>query len=218
MTPTLTLIGQYDSPFVRRVAVALRCYQLEYHHEPWSVWRDAAQVGRFNPLLRVPTLVWDGDALIESAAILDALDDLVGPDRALLPRTGAARRRGLRICALATGFADKGVSLFYEALLHKDQSDTWVTRCRTQIAAALDVLEADRAASPTEYWLGDRLSHADIAVTCAVRFTREAHGSVAELDRWHDRWPLIAALATRIEERDELRAVAQPLHVSMPAT
>ena len=213
MTPTLTLIGQYDSPFVRRVAVALRHYRLEYHHEPWSVWRDAEQVARFNPLRRVPTLVWDGEGLVESAAILDALDDLVGPDRALLPRTGAVRRRGMRVCALATGFADKAVSLFYEGLLHKEQqSDTWVNRCRTQVEATLDVLEADRAASPTEYWLGERLSHADIAVTCAVRFVREAHADVFDLDRWSH----VAALARRIEELDELRAVVQPLTVRMP--
>jgi glutathione S-transferase len=210
MTPTLTLIGQYDSPFVRRVAVALRHYELDYHHEPWSVWRDADTVARYNPLRRVPTLLWDGEALIESAAILDALDDLVGPERALLPRTGAVRRRGLRVCALATGFADKGVSLLYEGLMHRQQpSDTWVTRCRTQIAATLDVLEADRTASPTEYWLGDRLSHADIAVTCAVRFVREAHGDVIDLDRWTH----VAALARTIEDRDELRAVVQPLTV-----
>jgi glutathione S-transferase len=32
-----TLIGQYDSPFVRRVAVALQLLALPYRHLPWSV-------------------------------------------------------------------------------------------------------------------------------------------------------------------------------------
>ena len=37
---------------------------------------------RINPLRRVPTLVLDGgEALIESTAILDYLDELVGPER-----------------------------------------------------------------------------------------------------------------------------------------
>ncbi|XXT32070.1 glutathione S-transferase family protein [Sorangium sp. So ce448] len=92
----MILIGQYDSPFVRRVAVALQHYGLAYEHRPWSVWADAESIAKYNPLRRVPVLVTDGgEPLVESAAILDALDDLVGPDRALLPRSGEARRAAL---------------------------------------------------------------------------------------------------------------------------
>lgn len=35
---SVILIGQYDSPFVRRVGIALRLYDLTYRHEPWSAW------------------------------------------------------------------------------------------------------------------------------------------------------------------------------------
>jgi glutathione S-transferase len=35
------LIGQYDSPFVRRVAIALRLYGLPFEHRPWSTFGDA---------------------------------------------------------------------------------------------------------------------------------------------------------------------------------
>jgi len=31
----MILIGQYDSPFVRRVALALRFYNLPYEQRPW---------------------------------------------------------------------------------------------------------------------------------------------------------------------------------------
>src|SRR5438876_6854946 len=114
----MILIGQYDSPFVRRVAIALRRYHLDYQHRPWSVWGDADRIAPFNPLRRVPVLVLDdGEALVESSAIVDALDDLVGESRALLPRTGPVRRDGLRICSLATGLADKAVTLLYEHVL-----------------------------------------------------------------------------------------------------
>ena len=69
------LIGQYDSPFVRRVAVALRLYGIDYEHRPWSVFSDADRVRDYNPLCRVPTLVLPGGiALPESGAILDYLD------------------------------------------------------------------------------------------------------------------------------------------------
>ena len=67
----MILIGQYDSPFVRRVAVALRLYRLGYEHRPWSTFGDAERLAAINPLRRVPVLLLDdGEALIESGAIL----------------------------------------------------------------------------------------------------------------------------------------------------
>ncbi|MBR0779214.1 glutathione S-transferase N-terminal domain-containing protein, partial [Bradyrhizobium diazoefficiens] len=96
------LIGQYDSPFVRRVAIALRLYGIAFEHKPWSTFGDADRIAPYNPLRRVPTLVLDdGEALIESTIILDYLDELVGEGKAMLPRSGAERRKHLRICALA---------------------------------------------------------------------------------------------------------------------
>ena len=74
--------------------------------------------------------------------------------------------------------ADKGVSLLYERIMHKETSDVWVARCRAQVAGVLDVLEQDRAARKTSYWFGDGINHADIAVTCALRFIGEAHPAV----------------------------------------
>src|SRR5437588_12026680 len=111
----MILIGQYDSPFVRRVAIALRLYNLSFEHRPWSTFGDAEKIAPYNPLRRVPTLVLDdGEALIESAMILDYLDQRVGPEKAMIASRGSDRYRALRICALATGLADKGVSLLYE--------------------------------------------------------------------------------------------------------
>src|SRR5215813_5281767 len=99
----MLLIGQYDSPFVRRVAIAMRLYGNAFAHEPWSTFGDGAKIAPYNPLRRVPTLVLDtGEALIESTIILDYLDDLAGPERAMIAARGAERYRGLRICALAT--------------------------------------------------------------------------------------------------------------------
>ena len=138
----MILIGQYDSPFVRRVAIALKLYDIAYEHRPWSTFGDADRIAPFNPLRRVPTLVLDnGESLIESAAILDYLDELVGPSRGMIAESGEPRRHALKICALATGLADKSVSLFYERALHQATSDQWIARCRAQISDVLTVLE-----------------------------------------------------------------------------
>jgi glutathione S-transferase len=136
----MILIGQYDSPFVRRVAIALRLYELFFEHRPWSTFGEGDKIAPYNPLRRVPTLVLgSGETLIESTAILDYLDDLVGPEDAMIAPRGPARHRGLKICALATGLGDKAVSLVYERLLHREKSEVWMKRCETQIAGVLDV-------------------------------------------------------------------------------
>src|SRR5947209_14760228 len=131
----MILIGQFDSPFVRRVGIALRLYDLPFEHRPWSTFGDGDKIAPYNPLRRVPTLVLDnGEVLIESTIILDYLDEQVGPAKAMIAAKGEPRRHGLKICALATGLADKAVSLVYERVLRKEHiSKLWVERCQTQI-------------------------------------------------------------------------------------
>ena len=204
----MILIGQYDSPFVRRVAIAMRMYGFAYEHRPWSTFGDAEKLAAFNPLRRVPTLVLDdGEVLIESFVILDYLDELVGPSKALIARSGDARRKALKVCALATGLADKGVSLLYERILHKDTSDVWVARCRAQVTGVLEVLEKDRAARKTPCWFGDAINHADIAVACALRFVREAHPGVFD----EARYPALTAHASACEALPPFKEIVQVL-------
>lgn len=204
----MILIGQYDSPFVRRVAIAMRFYDVPFEHYPWSTFGDGEKLSAYNPLRRVPTLVLDdGEVLIESAAILDFLDEAAGPDRAMLAPFGPARRHALKTIALAMGLGDKAVSLFYEKILRKDRSELWIERCRTQVGAGLDALEADRAARSTPWWYGDRIGHADIAVACVLRFLREAHPDAFSAEHW----PRLAALAAECEALAVFQEIAQPL-------
>lgn len=157
----------------------LDIYNLPYEHRRWSTFGDGDLLAQFNPLRRVQTLVLDdGESLIESFAILDWLDECVGPERALIPPYGLEHRAALKICALATGLADKAVSLLDECVLHEETSQLWSDRCRVQIAGVLDALEADRASRPTEWWFGGKIGHADIEVACTIRFTQEAHPGV----------------------------------------
>jgi len=202
----MMLLGQYDSPFVRRVAVALQLYGMAYEHRPWSTFGDGDRIAAFNPLRRVPTLVLDdGEVLIESGAIIDWLDEQVGEAQALMPRAGVARRQALKVCALATGLADKAVSLVYERVLHETASAVWQSRCETQIGAVLDALERDRSQRTTPYWLGDSPGHGDIAVTCVLRFLFEAHPGLLDARRW----PALAAHAARCEKLPAFQAVTQ---------
>ncbi len=204
----MNLIGQYDSPFVRRVALALRFYGIPFEHSPWSTFGDAEKIALYNPLMRVPTLVLDdGEVLIESTAILDYLDEIAGPSRALIPDCGHVRREVLYICALATGLGDKAVSLLYERVLRGEESKRWVERCRSQIAGALDRLEEDRAQHKTQFWFGDQITHADIAVACVLRFTREAHAGLFD----GARYPALDRHAETCEALQPFQDIVQPL-------
>ena len=83
----------------------------------------------------------------------------------------------------------------------------WMDRCRLQIGAALDVLETDRAARATPFWLGAALSHADVAFACALRFTREAHPALFDPARH----PALADQAQRCEALPDFRAIYQAI-------
>ncbi|MFZ5892924.1 MAG: glutathione S-transferase family protein [Myxococcota bacterium] len=208
----MILIGQYDSPFVRRVAIALTLYELPFEQRPLSVWANADELSTSNPLRRVPTLVLDdGEGLIESYAILDALDEMVGPERALIAASGVVRRRALGICALATGAADKAVSLFYETLLHPEPAVVWVERCRRQIEDTLALLERERGKVQSAWWFGERLGHADIAVSCMLRFLREAHPGSFNFSVF----PRLSEHAERSEALPVFQTIVQPFSVAI---
>ncbi|MBX3501792.1 MAG: glutathione S-transferase family protein [Alphaproteobacteria bacterium] len=203
----MILIGQYDSPFVRRVGVALTLYGMPFEHRPWSTFGDADKLRPYNPLTRVPTLVLDdGDALIESHSILDYLDSLVPADKRMFPIAEPQRRQALKVAALATGMADKAVSLFYELRLHQQASALFVERCRAQVVGAASQLESDRTRRPGDFWFGARIGHADIAVACALRFIGEAHPDLMPMARF----PALANHARRLEALPAFQAIVQP--------
>ncbi len=203
----MILIGQYDSSFVRRIGIALRLYELPFEHRPWSVFGDADKIAKYNPLTRVPTLVLDdGDVLVDSVSILDYLDSLVPADRALHPRNEPERRRSLKVSALAAGLADKAVSLFYEKRLHEKASPLWEERCLKQIMGTLAALEKDRAGRADEYWFGDRIGHADIAVAASIRHMRDSHPELAGLAEF----PALARHCERLEALPVFQEISQP--------
>ena len=130
----MILVGQYDSPFVRRVAVSLRLLGFVYQHDTRSVFGDFDSLRQINPLGRIPSLVLDdGEIIIDSGAILDFLDELAGPARALLPRSGPERRRALRLIALAIGVIDKCRASAYERKIRPAarRLPEWMARWRT---------------------------------------------------------------------------------------
>jgi glutathione S-transferase len=209
----MILVGQYDSPPTRRVAVAMHHYGMPFTRDTRSIFGDAAAIGQISPLTRIPALVLDdGEVLIDSAAILDHLDALAG-DGALCPASGPARRKVLQMTALAQGTLEKASAVVYERLYHQgaQQSQVWITRCLGQSRAGLDEL-VRRLDAP--YACGFALSHADVMITTLIWYMRDRMDEVLSLDAHA---PLIA-LAERCETLPAFRAAAISDFEKMPKT
>jgi glutathione S-transferase len=104
--------------------------------------------------------------------------------------------------------------LFYEGVLRSEaaRSAKWIDRCRAQLRDTLDVLESERAARPGDFFF-ESFSHADIAVTCALRFVAEAHPSLLLAKAR----PALAAHASHFEATDLFQLIAQRLDVQVTA-
>jgi glutathione S-transferase len=202
----MILVGMFDSPFVRRVAVSMRLLDIPFEHRNWSVGKDFESIRQFNPLGRVPTLMpEDGEPLIESAAILDFIDERAGADRALIPKSGNERRETLRIMAIAIGAAEKGVAQIYEGVFRpaEKRHEPWVERCRTQMHAALAELDRIAQSRSGDWFIGNRLTQADITSTCVYTFLGDALPNA----RTSGKYPALAARAARCEVLPQFRAL-----------
>jgi glutathione S-transferase len=179
----MILVGRYTSPFVRRVAISLRLLGLPFDRNEINPASAREQVTAINPLGRVPALVLDdGEVLIDSAAILDHLDDLVGQERALVPAAGAPRRRVLKAVALAQGVMEKSLACYIESRLRPAETlcqplfDRFLDQARKGLAA----LEAMAG----EDWLCEgRLTQADISMVAAIDFLALTQPGAVALDR-----------------------------------
>jgi glutathione S-transferase len=204
----MILVGQYDSPYTRRVAVSLHLLGFDFEHDTRSVFGDFDSLRTTNPLGRVPSLVLaDGTTLIDSAAILDWLDQQVGPQRALLPPGGPARQQALQRIALASGTIDKVMAAAYERLIRPVayRWPDWIRRCRTQAEGGIAALAAH--AWPAEA----RLDQACITTVCMVGYVRLADPDLLPPGRH----PSLDALARRCEALPPFQ-VASPSDYTVP--
>ena len=170
----MKLIGVNRSPYTRRVAITLAALGVRYEQRCVSGFGNREEVRGHNPLGRIPALVLDdGETLIDSAAIVDHLDEVHGGERPTVPRSGAERRAVLRVAAMMMGACDKGLQAAY----HRNHTPAekrhqpWVDDCTAQMVHALAAVDAMvDPASP--YLLLGRLTQADITAFVAERLAR----------------------------------------------
>lgn len=189
----MILVGRYRSPFARRVAISLRLLGIPYDHRPCTAWANLEEVRAVNPVGRVPALILEsGETLFDSSAILDYLDQLVGGERALVPRGEPERHRVLRITACALGVLEKVVAALYERTMHPPEKvhAPWIAHNEGQARSGLRWLAA---LTPSPWLAGNALTQADITTIVMYDFTRIVNPELAR-DGMH---PSLDKLAAR---------------------
>ena len=198
----MLLIGRYLSPFVRRVAVSLRHFGIPYRRRVLSTLTDMPDIEKSNPVGRVPVLVLaTGESVIDSAAILDALDQLVGPERALMPASGPDRRRAFGTLMLAVGTVERAMTANGERRRPADKQmpeklDGLLRFVRRGLA------ELDRELDDRAWFVGERMLQPDITAAVGLSFIRRVHpGLVGETE-----FPALSGLTARCEKMPAFQA------------
>jgi len=185
-----------DSIVLEKVVVA------PIHIPGWS--DNNADVARFNPIAKIPTLVTDdGDGLFDSRVIMDYLVSRA-PQTSSLTLSGngkdADRRfwRSRTAHACAMGMLDAEVLVIYENRIRGERNlkfQTWIDGQREKIMRGFDRLERE-VRDGTLRFPGDKegIGIAEIAVAATVGFFdivklnwREG-GSRPRLEEWFDVW------------------------------
>ena len=207
----MKLIGGFVSPFVRRVAVSLNTLGLACEFLQLAASKNPEEVRQYNPLTRVPALELDsGEVLIESWAILDAIDEMVGPERALVPPSGEARRRVLQTISVATGAAEKTVWAYYELAKRPEEKvhQPWLEQNEGQVMAGYAHIEGQLKQAGVDALFRNGASLNQAAHTCAVAYRFTAYVR-PNLDL-KGTAPTLAAFSQECEATDAFKAVALP--------
>jgi glutathione S-transferase len=196
------------SPFVRKVLVFAHETGLAQDIElvPTDVWAADTDIGRDNPLGKVPTLVTADGAFIGSALCCEYLDSLhTGPT--LIPRDPPARWQVLQRHALADGIIEAAVAHVVETLRRPAAlmySGT-LERQQEKMHRALDVIEHDVPAH-------DAIDFASVTLGCALGYLDFRHGAL----RWRTDRPKLAAWYSQFETRPSMMATAPKVPGSSP--
>ncbi|WP_348751766.1 glutathione S-transferase [uncultured Aquincola sp.] len=191
----MDLIGMLDSPYVRRVAVALQQLDLPFTHQSISVFRGIDQFRQINPVVKAPTLVCDdGTVLMDSTLILQYAEGLAG--RRLQP--GDAR--SLRLTGLALAACEKSVQIVYEHNVRPPEKwhQPWLTRVTEQMTTAYRLLDTELAGRPPQ------LDDAGITAAVVWFFSQQMHPELLPAAAH----PNLSALSAWAEQQPALRAAA----------
>ncbi len=208
MAQHLRVIGNYISPYVRKVLACLELKGLEYEIDPIAPFVGNEEFSRLSPLRRVPVLI-DGElVLTDSSVICQYLEDR-HPTPSVYPHDIGDRARARWLEEYAdTRLADALIwRLFHQLAIKRHifgeaPNEAVVKHARdVEIPAALDYLERQL---PDDGFVFGTLSIADISI---ASFFRTASFVRHDIDA--ERWPLMAALVAEVQALPAFQKLAR---------
>ena len=160
----------------------------------------SGEMQKINPLIRVPSLILEtGETLIDSSAIIDHLDEMAGPARALTPAHGPERRKVLQAVVLALGIDGEGGGAVLRAAVPHRQAH------QPRLREAHAVSDPARRSTKLEHDCGapwffdDRMTQADITIGCMLGYMKMRVPDVFPADKF----PKLHALALHCETKED---------------
>lgn len=157
----MKLVGPWISGFTRRTGITMKLLGIPFEHLSLDAYVDKEEIRRYSPMGKVPALVLDdGEALIDSAGIIDVLYELAGPHKSLIPPSGAARLKAFQLIGIGLNIYPKLTALYEESIRPQShQLQSVFEGLAEQAIIGLKQLEAETG----DGWLvNDTLSQADI--------------------------------------------------------
>ncbi len=199
-----TLFGTNVSPFVRKCRVYMAEKGLAYTHEPVNPFQPPPNFRQISPLGKIPALLDGERAIFDSTAICIYLERC-NPAQPLFPSDHYDYAHALCLEEyIDSGLMPVAGPLVFRPLvlgpvamqqpLTKEIKEAALEVVENQVAPMWDYLE--RQLGGNEYFVGNKLSIADIAV--ASGHVNLWHGGV-DPDPLH--WPKLAAFLTRLWAR-----------------
>jgi glutathione S-transferase len=185
----LTFYCGSGSPFAWKVWLALEHKIIPYEFRLLSFDKDETKAPAFlalNPRGQVPTIVDDGFALWESAAIAEYLEERF-PQKPLLPSDAKGRATARRMVAEADNYLAKAIGALATLVLFRKEPATpkEVAEAHSAIQAELSRLEA-KLAGP---FMAGSLSLADFTAFPWVRLLRRIEDRQPGKGMANDRLP-----------------------------
>lgn len=149
---TMKLIGMMDSPYVRRVAISLELYGIQFVSVPLSVFSTFDAFSQINPVVKAPTAVLDnGLLLMDSTLILQYFEMQAEPVRKLLAKNPHRLAEDMQLLGFILAASEKAVQNIYEHRLRpaEKQHQPWIERVTQQLLAACHEWDARLAGRTT---------------------------------------------------------------------
>jgi glutathione S-transferase len=201
------VIGNYLSPFVRKVLACMEWKGLEYEIDPIVPFVGNEAFGRMSPLRRIPLLLQDGRVFRDSSVICQYLED-IHPSSPLYPADPADRAHARWLEEYAdTALADALIwRLFYQKAIRpyvfgEERDEAVIDEAlQRHIPRALDYLETQL---PADGYLFGALSIADMAIASMFRTAAYVRFAIDPA-----RWPRSAAFVERVLAQEVFRKLA----------